>query len=79
MDLSLPAFLSSSYSTRMLVDAVLRNTTRSVPANNVEFGKAYEKCTEKSVPERIPEESNKCKQKVWSFGITDKTQNSLLE
>ena len=62
----------------MLVDAVLQNTTRSAPANNAEFEEAYEKWTEKSVPDRIPEESDKCKQKAWSLGITEKTQNNLL-
>ena len=63
----------------MLVDAFSQNTTLSAPANNADFEEAYEKWTEKSVPDRIPEDSDKCKQKAWSLGITEKTQNILLE
>ena len=33
----------------------------------------------KSLPDRMPVESDKCKQKACSLGITEKTQNSLLE
>ena len=39
--------MSSSYSTKMLVDAILQNTTRSAPANNAEFEETYGNRTEK--------------------------------
>ena len=76
MDISLPAFQSSSYSTRMLVDVVLLNTTCSAPANYVEFEEFYEKWTEKSVPDTKPEKFDKCKQKALNLGITEKTASA---
>ena len=79
MDILLLALLSLSYSTRMLVDAVLQNTTSSAAANNADFEEAYGKWTKKSVLDRMPEESDKCKQKAWSLGMIEKTQNRLLE
>ena len=63
----------------MLVDAVLQNTNRSAPANNVEFEEAYEMWAEKSVPEWVPEESDKYVQKAGGLRITKKIQNTLLE
>ena len=71
VDTSLPAFSYKSYSMRLLIDAVSQNTTRLAPAKNAEFEEAFEKWTEKSVPERIPEESDECKKKAWSLGITE--------
>ena len=66
-DLSVPAFISSSHSTEMLVDAVLHNIGIPASARISLREVAQEDWAERSGSAEAPEDSEKYKQKAWDF------------
>ena len=77
-DLFVEAFISSSDSTELLVDAVLHNTGIPASSRISLREEAQEKWLEKSGSANKLEDSEKYKQKTWDSGFVEKKNSTLF-